>query len=82
MVTVSIRDLRTSFPKVAALLQEGEEVWITRRGKIFARIEGAKPRPKGSGRKLAVRFGPRGAPPVKLSRGGCLRDWMELERDR
>jgi antitoxin (DNA-binding transcriptional repressor) of toxin-antitoxin stability system len=82
MITVSIRELRTSFPRVAALLEEGEEVWITRRGIIFARIEGAKPRPEGCGQKLAVRFGPRGAPPVKLSRGGCLREWMETERDR
>lgn len=38
MSTVSIRDLRTSFRKVEALLNAGEEVWISKRGKPFARI--------------------------------------------
>ncbi len=38
MSTVSISDLRTSFRTVEALLNAGEEVWISKRGKPFARI--------------------------------------------
>lgn len=38
MTTVSIRDLRTFFLKVVAMLNPGEEVSISKRGKAFARI--------------------------------------------
>ena len=38
MKTASIRDLRNSFPRIAAWVEEGEPVEITRGGKPFARL--------------------------------------------
>lgn len=38
MTTVSVRDLRYDFRKVEALLQQGEEIQVTKRGKVIARI--------------------------------------------
>lgn len=38
MRTATIRDLRNHFPRVAAWLEEGEPVEITRSGKPFARL--------------------------------------------
>jgi antitoxin (DNA-binding transcriptional repressor) of toxin-antitoxin stability system len=38
MRNVSIRDLRYNFPKVENLLQSGEEVKITKRRKVIARL--------------------------------------------
>jgi antitoxin (DNA-binding transcriptional repressor) of toxin-antitoxin stability system len=38
MKTATVRDLRNSFPRVAAWIAEGEPVEITRAGKLFARL--------------------------------------------
>jgi antitoxin (DNA-binding transcriptional repressor) of toxin-antitoxin stability system len=58
MTTVSIRDLRQSFPKIEALLTSGEEVWITRRGKAFACITPRTP-PQEKKPDFKARFGPK-----------------------
>ena len=34
--TVTVRELRTSFPKVEAMLLEGQQIAITKRGRIIA----------------------------------------------
>jgi len=36
MKTVTVRELRTAFPKIEAMLLNGQEVAITKRGKIVA----------------------------------------------
>ena len=36
MKTATVRDLRNSFPRVAAWIAEGESVEITKSGKVFA----------------------------------------------
>jgi antitoxin (DNA-binding transcriptional repressor) of toxin-antitoxin stability system len=38
MRTVSVRDLRYDFPKVEKMLQSGEEIRITKRRKVIARL--------------------------------------------
>jgi len=38
MKTVSVRDLRYDFPKVEELLRSGEEISITKRRKVIARL--------------------------------------------
>lgn len=43
MKTVTVRDLRNRFAHVAAWIEEGQPVEITRSGKLFARLVPAKP---------------------------------------
>lgn len=43
MKTATVRDLRNKFPRVAAWIANGEEVGITRSGKLFARLVPAAP---------------------------------------
>jgi antitoxin (DNA-binding transcriptional repressor) of toxin-antitoxin stability system len=43
MKTATVRDLRNRFPRVAAWIEEGEAVEITRAGKVFARLLPAAP---------------------------------------
>jgi antitoxin (DNA-binding transcriptional repressor) of toxin-antitoxin stability system len=38
MKTASIRDLRHGFKKIERLLNQGEEIQITRRGRLIARL--------------------------------------------
>jgi antitoxin (DNA-binding transcriptional repressor) of toxin-antitoxin stability system len=38
MTTVSVRDLRYDFPRIEALLRQGEEIQITKRRKVIARL--------------------------------------------
>jgi antitoxin (DNA-binding transcriptional repressor) of toxin-antitoxin stability system len=38
MKTATVRDLRNHFPRVAAWIEEGESVEITRSGKVIARL--------------------------------------------
>jgi antitoxin (DNA-binding transcriptional repressor) of toxin-antitoxin stability system len=38
MKTVSVRDLRYDFPKVEEILKSGEEIRITKRRKVIARL--------------------------------------------
>ena len=38
MKTASVRDLRYRFPEVEALLREGEEVQITKRKRVIAKL--------------------------------------------
>jgi len=38
MKTATVRDLRNQFPRVAAWIENGEEVGITKAGKPFARL--------------------------------------------
>ena len=38
MKTATVRDLRNHFPRVAAWIDEGEPVEITKAGKLFARL--------------------------------------------
>ncbi len=42
MKTATVRDLRNRFPRVAAWIEQGEPVEITRAGKVFARLVPAK----------------------------------------
>ena len=50
MKRATVRDLRNRFPRVAAWIEEGEPVEITRAGKVFARLLPATPAKR---RKLA-----------------------------
>ncbi len=43
MKTATVRDLRNRFPRVAAWIEEGEAVEITRAGKVIARLVPATP---------------------------------------
>jgi antitoxin (DNA-binding transcriptional repressor) of toxin-antitoxin stability system len=43
MKTATVRDLRNQFPRVAAWIENGEEVGITKSGKLFARLVPATP---------------------------------------
>ncbi len=43
MKTATVRDLRNHFPRVAAWIEDGEPVEITRAGKVFARLLPAAP---------------------------------------
>jgi len=43
MKTATVRDLRNHFPRVAAWIEQGEPVEITRAGKVFARLLPATP---------------------------------------
>jgi prevent-host-death family protein len=43
MKTATVRDLRNRFARVAAWIEEGEPVEITRAGKVFARLLPAAP---------------------------------------
>lgn len=83
MSTVSIRDLRTSFPKVEALLNAGEEVWISKRGKPFARIVLDTP-PPAEKPDFQARFGPDSKiQPVQTKSGKPLQNflrWRDEER--
>jgi prevent-host-death family protein len=47
MKEATVRDLRNRFALVAAWINEGEPVEITRRGKVFARLVPAKPEKQG-----------------------------------
>jgi antitoxin (DNA-binding transcriptional repressor) of toxin-antitoxin stability system len=38
MKTATVRDLRTKFPAIARELENGEEIGITRRGRLVARL--------------------------------------------
>jgi antitoxin (DNA-binding transcriptional repressor) of toxin-antitoxin stability system len=38
MKTATVRDLRNRFPRVAAWIEEGESVEITKSGKVIARL--------------------------------------------
>jgi len=44
MKTATVRDLRNRFPRVAAWITAGQQVEITRRGKVFARLVPARPK--------------------------------------
>jgi len=41
MITATVRDLRYNFRRVERLLAQGEEVCITKRGKVIARLRPA-----------------------------------------
>ncbi len=43
MKTATVRDLRNRFPRIAAWIEQGEPVEITKSGKLFARLIPAKP---------------------------------------
>lgn len=43
MKTATVRDLRNHFPRVAAWIEAGESVQITRAGKVIARLVPARP---------------------------------------
>ncbi|MGO8678997.1 MAG: type II toxin-antitoxin system Phd/YefM family antitoxin [Limisphaerales bacterium] len=43
MKTATVRDLRNRFPRVAAWIEDGEAVDITRGGKVFARLVPSAP---------------------------------------
>jgi len=38
MKTATVRDLRTAFPRLEAILREGEPIAITKRNRIVARL--------------------------------------------
>ena len=46
MRTATVRDLRNQFARVAAWIENGEEVDITKSGKVFARLVPANAPPK------------------------------------
>lgn len=81
MSTVSIRDLRTSFPKVEALLNAGEEVWISKRGKPFARITLDSPPPLEPP-NFKMRFGPGTTiKPILTKSGKPLQDFLSWRNE-
>ena len=43
MKTATVRDLRNAFPRVAAWIEQGEPVEITKAGKVFARLVPVQP---------------------------------------
>jgi len=43
MKTASVRDLRQNFPRVMAWIEDGEEVAVTMRRKVIARLVPEKP---------------------------------------
>jgi antitoxin (DNA-binding transcriptional repressor) of toxin-antitoxin stability system len=45
MVQASVRDLRYHFPKIERALKEGEEIQITKRKKVVARLVPERPAP-------------------------------------
>lgn len=47
MKTATVRDLRNHFPRVAAWIEEGESVEITKSGRVFARLLPATPKTRG-----------------------------------
>jgi antitoxin (DNA-binding transcriptional repressor) of toxin-antitoxin stability system len=49
MKTVSVRDLRYDFPKVEELLRSGEEIRVTKRRRVVARLT-PEPSPELAGR--------------------------------
>jgi antitoxin (DNA-binding transcriptional repressor) of toxin-antitoxin stability system len=61
MKTATVADLRNHFPKIAAWLEAGEEVRVTRRGKPLAKIvpdlEPAKPKRPDIMKRLRMRWG-------------------------
>jgi antitoxin (DNA-binding transcriptional repressor) of toxin-antitoxin stability system len=76
MSIVSVRDLRQSFPKVEALLSAGEEVWISKRGKPFARIVLDTP-PPAEKPDFKKRFGPDSDwKPLYVSGGSIVADLL------
>jgi antitoxin (DNA-binding transcriptional repressor) of toxin-antitoxin stability system len=44
MKTATVRDLRNHFPRVAAWIEEGESVEITKSGKVIAKLVPATPK--------------------------------------
>jgi antitoxin (DNA-binding transcriptional repressor) of toxin-antitoxin stability system len=44
MKTATVRDLRNHFPRVAAWIEQGESVEITKSGKVIARLLPAIPK--------------------------------------
>jgi len=44
MKTVSVHDLRYHFPQVEGLLRSGEEIGVTKRGQVIARLTIEPPR--------------------------------------
>lgn len=46
MKTASVRDIRQNFPRILAWVQDGEEVIITSRRKVVARMTPPKTQPK------------------------------------
>jgi prevent-host-death family protein len=46
MKTATVRELRNEYKRVLAWAEAGEEVEISRRGKVIARIVPAQPKPK------------------------------------
>jgi antitoxin (DNA-binding transcriptional repressor) of toxin-antitoxin stability system len=44
MKRATVRDLRNRFPRIAAWIEQGQPVEITRAGKVFARLVPALPR--------------------------------------
>ena len=47
MRTATVADLRNDFRRLSALIDEGETVEITKRGKVFARLVPAVDAPSG-----------------------------------
>lgn len=45
MKRASVRDLRYSFPKIERLLRQGEEIEITKRRRVIARLLPENPQP-------------------------------------
>ncbi len=81
MKTATVRDLRNQFPRLAALLADGETLQITNRGRPVAILSPA-PSPKAAKAPLPDFLGrmakvfPDGLPPAS---GGDIR---ELEKGR
>jgi len=66
MKTATVRQLRTSFPRIESWLAEGETVAITKRKKVVAQLS---PPPPVARPDFARRFAPKPAPPGPKSRG-------------
>src|SRR5208337_109265 len=88
MKTVSVRDLRYDFPKVEKMLRSGEEIRITKRRRVIARLTPEPverpPLPDFLGRMKEI-FGDRVMTVMVDDLSGSKRDfltiWRGLEHD-
>ncbi len=77
MKTASVADLRNDFPKVFALIEAGEEIAITKRGRVVANLTPPKPK-KRKKPDWAARLATR--PPIGkgLSKAATEKLWSDL----
>jgi antitoxin (DNA-binding transcriptional repressor) of toxin-antitoxin stability system len=78
MKEASVRDLRYNFAKVGSMLENGEEILITRRRRVIARMLPAEPNAHSTLPDFAARLHRYGAKTLEISGADLLRK----DRDR